>query len=196
MVKYLLLCVVIGLSIMAWSEIPIKRGPGITADEAPKATKIIDDKDITFDGNTFSPYKKIDATVRVLEKSRYFFDNMSEFSTYDILIGWEQVSDQKNLDYINFNLKNRSFTYNKIRLPLKPDIINNSTLLWHIVPSTDEIKSSLFSLREGHIIEVSGYIVDVTTKEGLNWNSASSPSQISKSANRHDILWITSLSKK
>ena len=181
---------------MAWSEIPINRGPGITAEKAPEFSKLIDNKDITFDGNTFSPYKKITASVRVLEKSRYFFDNMSEFSTYDILAGWGQVSDQKNVDYINFKLKDRSFTYKKIRLPLNPDIISNQTLLWHVVPSTEDIKSSLFSLREGHIIHVSGYIVDVTTKEGLHWNSASSPSQVSKSANRHDILWITSLTKK
>lgn len=196
MIKYLLLCVVIGLSIMAWSEIPIKRGPGITADKAPVISKLIGNKDITFNGNTFSPHKKIEASVRVLEKSRYFFDNMSEFSSYDILVGWGEVSDQKNVDYINFKLKDRSFTYNKIRLPLKSDKISNQTLLWHAVPSSEDIKSSLFSLREGHIIQVSGFIVNVATKEGLHWNSASTPSQVSKSANQHDILWITSLSKK
>jgi hypothetical protein len=196
MIKYIFLCVVIGLSIMAWSEIPINRGPGIAAEKAPKATKLSVPQDFNFDGNTYSGFKKIEATVRVLEKDRYFLDNMSEFSSYDLLVGWGQVSDQKNLDYINFDLKDRSFSYNKIRLPLPLDMISKQTLLWHTVPSTDEIKKELFTLRKGHIINVSGYIVDVATKEGLNWNSASSTSQVGKSSNKHDIFWITSLTKK
>ncbi|HCT54875.1 MAG TPA: hypothetical protein DF712_20715, partial [Balneola sp.] len=85
MVKYILLCIVIGLSIIAWSEIPINRGPGIIADKSPKTTKLASPQEINFDGNTFSGFKKIEATVRVLEKDRYFFDTMSEFSSYDIL---------------------------------------------------------------------------------------------------------------
>ena len=196
MVKYILLCIVVGLSIMAWSEIPINRGPGIIADKSPKTTKLISPQEINFDGNTFSGFKKIEATVRVLEKDRYFFDNMSEFSSYDILVGWGQVSDQKNLDYINFDLKDRTFTYNKIRLPLKSDLISSQTLLWHVVPSTDEIKKLLFGLRSGHIINVSGYVVDVSTRDGLQWKSAGSPSLENKTYIKHDILWITSLTKK
>ncbi|HAH50759.1 MAG TPA: hypothetical protein DCL80_05610 [Balneola sp.] len=196
MVKYILLCIVIGLSIIAWSEIPINRGPGIIADKSPKTTKLASPQEINFDGNTFSGFKKIEATVRVLEKDRYFFDTMSEFSSYDILVGWGQVSDQKNLDYINFDLKDRSFSYNKIRLPLKSDLISSQTLLWHVVPSTDEIRKILFGLRKGHLINVTGYIVDVATRDGLQWKSASSISQESKSSNKHDILWITSLTKK
>lgn len=196
MIKYLFLCLVIGLSIMAWSEIPIARGPGILAEEAPSISKLISSNEINFNGNTYTTHKKVDAKVRVIEKERYFFDSMSEFSSYDILVGWGQVSDQKNLDYINFKLSNRTFDYKNYRLPLDPDLINNQTLLWHLIPSSEEIKSSLFTLRKGHIIEISGYIVDVTTNNGLQWKSASSPSITDTFGNRHNIFWITSLTKK
>lgn len=196
MIKYLFLCLVIGLSIMAWSEIPIARGPGILAEEAPSISKLISSNEINFNGNTYTTHKKVDAKVRVIEKERYFFDSMSEFSSYDILVGWGQVSDQKNLDYINFKLSNRTFDYKNYRLPLDPDLINNQTLLWHLIPSSEEIKSSLFTLRKGHIIEISGYIVDVTTNNGLQWKSASSPSITDAFGNRHNIFWITSLTKK
>ncbi len=196
MIKYIVICILIGLSVMAWSEIPIKRGPGITADSGPEIQRILDEEEISFDGNTFSPYKKITATVRVVEKNRYFFDGMSQFSPYDVLVSWGQVSDQKNLDYIRFNLKNRDFSYKKTRLPLSPDVINKHTELWHFVSSTEEIENSIFKLREGHIITIEGFIVDVTTKEGLSWKSVSSPSIVTKSGNRHEIIWVTSLSKK
>lgn len=186
----------IGLSIMAWSEIPIKRGPGILAEEAPKISKLISSDEINFNGHTYTTHKKIDARVRVVEKERYFFDSMSEFSSYDILVGWGQVSDQKNLDYINFNLSDRTFEYKNYRLPLDPDLINNQTLLWHLIPSSEEIKNSLFTLRNGHIIEISGYIVDVTTKTGLQWKSATSPSKSESFGNGHNIFWVTSLTKK
>jgi len=196
MFKYIFLCAVIGLSVMAWSEIPIKRGPGIVAESGPDISKIDDRMDITYDGTTFSPFKKIKATVRVVEKDRYFFDGMSKFSKYDILVSWGQVSDQKNIDYINFKLKDRTFSYNELSLPLDINIIDTQTELWHTVPSTSDIESELFSLREGHIITVSGYLVDVITNEGLSWNSESSDSSIAKSGNKHDILWITSIIKK
>lgn len=196
MIKYIFLCIVIGLSIMAWSEIPIKRGPGILAEEAPKISKLISSDEINFNGHTYTTHKKIDARVRVVEKERYFFDSMSEFSSYDILVGWGQVSDQKNLDYINFKLSDRTFEYKNYRLPLDPDLINNQTLLWHLIPSSEEIKNSLFTLRKGHIIEISGYIVDVTTKTGLQWKSATSPSKSESFVNGHNIFWVTSLIKK
>ncbi len=196
MVKYIFLCLVIGLSIMAWSEIPITRGPGILAKEAPKISKLISSDEINFNGNTYTTHKKVDAKVRVIDKERYFFDSMSEFSSYDVLVGWGQVSDQKNLDYINFKLGNRTFEYKNYRLPLNSDLINNQTLLWHLIPATEEIKSSLFTLRKGHIIEISGYIVDVTTKAGLQWKSASSPSKTDAFGNDHNIFWVTSLTKK
>lgn len=196
MVKYIFLCALIGLSVMAWSEIPIKRGPGIVAESAPEFSRAENQMNITFDGNTFSPFKKVSATVRVVEKDRYYFDGMSQFSPYDILVSWGQTSDQKNLDYINFKLKDRSFSYNKLRLPLGEKAIKDQTKLWHLVSSTKDIESKLFGLREGHIITISGYLVDVTTKEGLSWNSATSPSKVTKSGNKHDILWVTSLTKK
>lgn len=186
----------IGLSIMAWSEIPITRGPGVLAEEAPKISKLISSDEINFNGNTYTTHKKVDAKVRVIDKERYFFDSMSEFSSYDVLVGWGQVSDQKNLDYINFKLGNRTFEYKNYRLPLNSDLINNQTLLWHLIPATEEIKSSLFTLRKGHIIEISGYIVDVTTKAGLQWKSASSPSKTDAFGNDHNIFWVTSLTKK
>jgi len=196
MIKYLVICVLIGLSVMAWSEIPIKRGPGITAETGPEIQRLVNEEEITFDGNTFTPFKKIQATVRVIEKDRYFFDGMSKFSPYDVLVGWGQVSDQKNLDYIRFDLKNRDYSFKKTRLPLKADIIKSHTELWHLVSSTEEIESSLFSLRDGHVITLEGFIVDVITKGGLTWNSVSSPSQITKNGNKHEIIWVTSLTKK
>lgn len=58
MVKYIFLCLVIGLSIMAWSEIPITRGPGILAEEAPKISKLISSDEINFNGNTYTTHKK------------------------------------------------------------------------------------------------------------------------------------------
>ncbi|MEP1150257.1 MAG: hypothetical protein ABJH08_00900 [Balneola sp.] len=196
MFKYIFLCAIIGLSIMAWSEIPIKRAPGIIVESPPRYSKADTEKDITFDGNTFSPFRKVSAQVRVVEKDRYYLDEMSKFSPYDVLVSWGESSDQKNLDYINFKLKDRTFSYNKIRLPLEESIIKNQTKLWHIVSSTSDIEKELFNLREGHIINIVGYLVDVTTKEGLSWNSASSPSEVTKSGNSHDIFWVTSISKK
>lgn len=196
MVKYIFLCALIGLSVVAWSEIPIKRSPGITAESGPELSRVDNQTDILFDGNTFSPFKKVTATVRVVEKDRYYFDGMSQFSPYDVLVSWGQVSDQKNLDYLRFQLKDRSFDFKKTRLPLPVDTINKQIKLWHFVSSSEDIESTLFGLREGHIITISGYLVDVTTKEGLVWKSASSPSKETRSLNQHDIFWITSITKK
>ncbi len=191
-----MLCTLIGLSIMAWSEIPIKRGPGIAAEFAPEYVETFGEESIQFDGNTFEPFREVSAEVRLVEKKRYFFDSMADFSAYDILVSWGETSDQKNLDYLGFKLKDRSFRYKKTRLPLKEEKIDKQTNLWHLVPATEEVSDQIFNLREGHIITLEGYVVDVTTKNGMTWTSVSSNNQITKSGNKHEIILVTSLSKK
>ena len=196
MVKYFLLCLLIALGVMAWSEVPVDRGPGITANKTPELILQRDIEDISYSNITLKPLGEISAEVRVLDKKRYFFDGMKNFSKYDVLVGWSQLSDQRNLDYLHFKIKDRSFKYNKARLPLEPAVIDEQTALWHMIASTDEIKRGLASLRNGHIITIKGHIVDVVDVNGFTWQTSKQLVGRDKERPINEIILVTSLTKK
>lgn len=196
MVKYLLLCVMIGLGVMAWSSIPVDRGPGITAEKKPVVNELKEAEPFEFKKATLTPSHEISATVRVIKKKRYFLDKMVSFSPYDVLVGWNELSDQRNLDYLHFSLDDRDYSHQPGRLPLEEVTILDQTALWHLIYSSNEVKDAISSLRSGHIITLSGWIVDVNDEEGFSWNSSKIIGFDQKDKPRHEIIWVTSVSKR
>ncbi len=161
MVKYLFL----GLSVVAgfimYQAFPVRHGPGVVAAEAPTIKRVSWQKPITFKGATLTPQKVISGEVRVIRYKRYLFDRLSRYTPTDVLVGWNELSDERNLDHIYPKLGNRSFEIDFVRLPLKLSTIYQKTDLWHLIPSTTAIDKRIKTLRNGHIIKIKGLLVNI-----------------------------------
>ncbi len=194
MTKYLVICVLMMMGYVIWTEIPVDRGPGVTAENIPIFSEIEDVDNIVYKEADLVPIKAVNAKVRVLERKRYFFDSMSAFSSTDVLVGWDSMSDQRNLEFLHFGLSNRDWEHKLNRLPLSIEEIKSKSALWHLIPSTPEIKKRIHSLRDGHIITIEGFLVNVIDKDGLRWETST---ELDDSKNPHnEIVWVTSFHVK
>ncbi|MDZ7806789.1 MAG: hypothetical protein U5K71_06705 [Gracilimonas sp.] len=164
MVKYLVFCVFVAASYIVYSTFPVDRGPGIMVKNAPDIERLTWQEPFTFKGATVTPKKVIEGEVLIIKRKRYFFDRVKKYAPADAMVGWNQLSDERNLDYIFYSLKNRSYKLDLTRPPLSLNIIYGESDLWHLLPSTSSIDEKLKTLRDGHIIYVKGLIVDVETE--------------------------------
>ncbi len=191
MLKYILLCILAMSGYYAWSVFPINHGPGITNPDRPQLNYTAFDKPFSYKGNTLDPLKRYTANVRVLQKKRYLFDERSSLSPADILVGWNEMSDERNVEFIHFSMNGRSSDISYTKPPIPVQAINKQMDHLHLIPSTKEIKSQINSLRQGHLIELEGVIVNVKSIDNYNWDSYFTNTDPDNY--RKMIIWVESI---
>jgi hypothetical protein len=191
MLKFILLCIVAISGYYAWSVFPIKHGPGVTAPNKPNYKYVAWNTPFNFKGNTLEPVRNISGQVRVLAKKQYFFDERKELSPIDILVGWDEMSDERNVEFIQFSLNNRYFDMEYTRPPIPEKKMYQQMELLHLIPSTPEIEKQVKRLRSGSIISIEGVIVNVESNENFNWTS--DITSRNEKELRNLILWLTKL---
>ncbi|MEX0844572.1 MAG: hypothetical protein WD022_04795 [Balneolaceae bacterium] len=191
MVKYLIFCVFVAAGYIVYTTFPVNHGPGITAKEEPSIKRLTWQEPFSFKGATLTPKKLIEGEVRIIKRKRYFFDRFSKYSPVDAVVGWNQLSDQRNLDYIYFTLSNRGFELDLTRPPLELSTIYGESDFWHLIPSTSSIDEKLKMLRNGHIIKIEGILVDL--KDDISFEYKTSTT-MSKSENTNGFaIWVEEL---
>ena len=191
MLKYILLCVLAGTAYWALVMYPVKHGSGETAPKAPKLELIRSFEPIEFQDYSFLAFKKFKGEVRVLHKKRYLFDAKKDIAPIDLLVGWGEMSDERNIDFIQFNLNHRDVTLNYIHPPIPEDEISKQMILFHLVTESDSVTKKIRRLRIGNNIELEGLYIRQQSTPSIIWNSESNnnyPNTIEKS-----ILWVTKL---
>ncbi|WP_157470763.1 hypothetical protein [Gracilimonas tropica] len=188
MVKYLMFCVCVAAGYVMYSSFPVSHGPGITAQNEPKIDRLTWQEPFTFKGATLEPKRIIEAEVRVLDKKRYFFDPFSRFSPSDLVVGWKEMSDERNISYIYHTLSERTFESRFTKSPIEETMIQKQSDLWHLIPSTSVIDEKIKQLREGHIIKVRGLLVDVEYDAEFKFKTSE---KLSDRPNRNGfVVWI------
>lgn len=188
MIKYLALLILFASGYLIYTNYPETHGPGITAKEQPQLNRLTWQKPFSFKGATLSPTKLIKAEVRVIKRKRYYFDDFSKYAPVDALIGWNELSDERNLDHIYFSLDDRKFDLDLTRPPLEVPKIYAESDLWHLIPSTSEIDEKLKKLRDGNIIHIKGMIVNLSNNTSFDFISASEINQ--KNRNGSFSIWV------
>ncbi len=171
MFKYVLLCFLALFGYYAWTVYPINHGPGIIAPHKPNIDYLSWEKPFTYKGENIIPVKKYSGELRILAKKQYFFDDRSELSPIDILVGWDDMSDERNVSFINFSLSDRYFKMSFTRPPIPLEHMYSEMDLLHLIPSSEEVKKTMNGLRKGHIVSIEGFIVNVESSSSFNWES-------------------------
>lgn len=165
-------CICVSAGYLLYVSFPVNHGPGVMSPKTPEITSLTWHEPFTFKGARVIPKKVIEAEVRILDKKRYFFDSFSRYSPLDVIVGWNKMSDERNVNYIYYSLSNRSFKSRYIKAPIEERIIYTESDLWHLIPSTSEIDEMVKQLREGHIIKIKGLLVDISNESGFNINTS------------------------
>jgi hypothetical protein len=192
MIKHIVLIAILVIGFVLWNQRPVKHGPGVIAPDAPTVQRAAVRGNFDHQHYELIPKWKIEGTLRVLSKNRYWFDEKKNIAPVDFVFGWADMSDERILSQVKAPISNRNFELDVIAPPLTFEEIRNLLLFIHAVPSNEEVWEAIKNVREGQLVRFKGYFVDVHDQSDLIWKSSYNQSQ--KKLDNPQITWIESFS--
>jgi len=174
--KIFIFCVIaLGfLIIRDWDSGPVEHPAGILVAEKPLQVDL-QPSAFMLDDYQLTRKASFEIRARVLSKEPYYLNRTADLAPIDLALGWGAMSDSAVLDRIDISQSARWYrTRYEFPSPI-PDqqIIANSSNM-HMIPAGKGIERSLKKLREGDIILIRGYLVDVDHDSGWYWRSSMS----------------------
>lgn len=173
--KWFFLC---GAALLCWWMIARNTAytyaPGELIRSVPRQTELSSVKgSIMKEGFAITPLYEFDLKARVLGKERYRSDHTARISPYDLALGWGVMSDQRTLDVLSIRQGHRFYAYSwGPGAGVSGNAIATSSANMHMIPATEDVEDVLGEVREGDIVQLFGYLVQVITPEGGTWRSS------------------------
>ncbi|BCN93382.1 hypothetical protein THMIRHAM_11670 [Thiomicrorhabdus immobilis] len=123
---------------------------------------------------TYSPLSSFSAEARVLAASKFYFDQKARLSPMTVVIGWGVMSDESVYDQLDIWLDNRTYKWQGDDLPVAKYEIENNTASLHLIPDNDSIADNIAKIRNGDLIEITGFVVNVKKSSGWKWLTSTS----------------------
>ena len=174
--KIFIFCVIaLGfLIIRDWDGKPVDHPTGILVAEKPLQVDLqptvfmLDDYQLTRKAS-------FEIRARVLSKEPYYLNRTADLAPIDLALGWGAMSDSAVLDQIDISQSARWYrTRYELPPPIPDQQIIASSSNMHMIPARKGIERSLKKLREGDIVLIRGYLVDVDHDSGWYWRSSMS----------------------
>jgi len=162
------------LIIRDWDSGPVGHPAGILVAEKPLQVDLqpsmfmLDDYQLTRKAS-------FDIRARVLSKEPYYLNRTADLAPIDLALGWGAMSDSAVLERIDISQSARWYrTRYDFPSPIPDQEIIASSSNMHMIPAGKGIEKTLKKLREGDIVQIRGYLVDVDHDSGWHWRSSMS----------------------
>ena len=155
-----------------YPETVIKYPAGITAPDQPKQTNLVGTKEWKSDDFSFRALAEYSIKARVLSRNNFSVGKESEISPFDLALGWGPMSDQSIIDKIDISQRNRWYRWKADVLPIPAREISINSANVHIIPKDENVEEKFDKVYEGSLIEMKGYLVEITTANGWRWKSS------------------------
>lgn len=155
-----------------YPETVITYPAGITAPDKPKQTNLVQTKEWKLDDFNFKALAEYSIKARVLSRNNFSVGKESEISPFDLALGWGPMSDQSIIDKIDISQSNRWYRWKADVLPIPAGEISLNSANVHIIPKDDNVKEKFGKVYKGSLIEMNGYLVEITTADGWRWKSS------------------------
>lgn len=189
--KLFLLFIIIGAGYYYWTTRPISHGPGIVAPDAPVQRDIPKVPDFSHKNFTLDPKAEIQLEARILSIKRYR-DMYSDLTKTDVVFGWGPMSNEENLVSLFVGQEDRSLSLKIADPPIDPSTIRMHVANMHLISSIEEISNKINSFREGHIVNVQGFLVDAKSHTN-GWELKTSLSRTDRGKGSSELLWVKTL---
>jgi len=160
------------LLVRGWEQKPITHPPGVLAAAKPVQ---VDVQASSFELHDYQVTRKarFDLRARVLGTERYYMNREADLSPIDLALGWGVMSDQGLLDQLEISQSSRWYRWRYDNsIPVSDQKIINSSSNMHMIPAGASVERSLMKLREGDIVVLQGYLVDVDHDSGWRWRTS------------------------
>jgi hypothetical protein len=163
---------IIALIYFFYPETVITYPAGITAPDQPKQINISETREWNLDEFRFKALAEYQIKARVLSRNNFSVGKESEISPLDLALGWGPMSDQSIIDKIDISQSNRWYRWRADVLPISSREISLNSANVHIIPKDKIIEDKFDEVYKGSLIEMKGYLVEVTTADGWRWRSS------------------------
>jgi hypothetical protein len=147
------------------SSLSIKRPPIQNKINKSKASFQFSDYQIT-------PMADFQLVAKVLSEKHYRSDKEAELSPVDLALGWGPMAKQKNLDAITISQRGRWYYWRTENFPIPRREIETNSANMHFIPSNDEVRTKLKSIKKGDTVKLKGYLVHIDGENGWHWTSS------------------------
>ena len=174
-----------------WPEKVISYPSGQTAPDQPIQQNLILNKEWQkdeFNVNALAEYK---IKARVLSRNNFSIGRESKISPVDFALGWGPMSDQDVIDKIEITQSNRWYHWKTEAYPLPNQEISLNSANVHIIPKDDSIEDKLDGVYKGSLIEMRGYLVELSADDGWHWKS--SLRRDDTAGGSCELLWVEEL---
>ena len=182
------------LGLWHWHERPRTRAPGVLVPQAPLQRDLGAQPPAPWQQGEIAikPLARFALDARVLSRADYHFDTGAKLVPTDLALGWGRMSDSAVLSRIQLAQGGRWWRWYSERLPIPIDEINRSAANMHMIPANDGVAAQLERVREGDVVELHGYLVEVSrARDRWHWESSLSRTDTGKGA--CELVWVESL---
>ena len=127
--------------------------------------------------------------AKVLSKERYRQGEEARISDWDLALGWQLLSDQKQVDEIEFSQSMRWYRFVPGPNAISADVALLMSANTHTIPANDAVRDVLDDVCRGDIIHLEGYLVEVRN-EITGWRWSSSLSRKDRGAHACEVFYI------
>ncbi|HEY6643810.1 hypothetical protein [Povalibacter sp.] len=150
---------------------PIERPPGVLAPDEPIQTPT-DAAPFSIGEFRIAPQARFDISARVLSVEPYRVDGGAKLSPIDFAVGWGPMSDSAVLSHFRIKQGSRFFTIypDESAIDLGTALLGAANM--HLIPASQRVRKQLESVRAGNVVQLTGYLVNVSRADGYTWNTS------------------------
>lgn len=110
----------------------------------------------------------------VLSTRHYLGDPKADIAPFDLVLGWQRMSDPAVIKAIHIRQNNRFYYWHVNDFPIPRDEIELSSTNLHLVPDNPQIAEALAKLKRGDVVSIVGYLTDVKDENAYIWTTSRS----------------------
>jgi hypothetical protein len=122
------------------------------------------------------PRAKYEITAKVVSKKRYYDGWASKIAPYDFALAWGRLIETEISKFIIYSQIRRFYFFTcKWNCPVTQDYIADHSSNNHLIPANSNIFNALKKIKEGNIIQLWGFLVNVRgmcQERDVNWTSS------------------------
>ncbi len=157
---------------LVWKPTPETLGPGIKVIHQPEQQVAENRASFQMGGYSITPVSRFVIDAKVLAKKHYRTGREADLSPYDLALGWGPMSDESVLAAISISQSGRWYRWSTTNFPIPRRDIETNSANMHMIPANETIKKDLDAIREGQLVQLSGFLVNVDASDGWRWRTS------------------------
>lgn len=164
-----------------WNGSVVPEAPHQSTDSLPSAW----DRD----GFKFAPLARFDLRAVVLSRCNYRGGYDGDLAPTDFALGWGCMSDAAVVNQVKVKQDMRWFFIEwRGEPPAAPGDMMLASANMHLIPANDTVRRELAGVGRHEILELSGYLVDVSRSDGWRWTS--STRRDDQGGGACEVVWV------